>query len=366
MLAVCVSHIGDVIASQRDDLAASLITIGMIATPAFLLFSGISAGYVIRPNADVRSRLKLVDRGLFLLVVAHALLAVAHRGESSVTTLYASLFITDSVAVALFVASLTHNWGPSRLLVSGGALVMIGWVLPGLWQSESGVLSAAGRILFYTGRPSDFPLGYTVPVGSYLGVFLIGMSFSRGNRGLLEGRDLAGLRRLGLAMLGVIVILSSVKVGTVLLKQNIGPEAYEIVRQIVDPRQKRPMGVAYLLQYGAAAMLVLVGLLWLNLRSRAHTLLKFLATIGQASLMVFVLQEALIFAGSHYLGVRTVSSVGFWVGYLAMTVLIIWLAARAWSRIEGNRFLTVGLKRAYERMRTPGGTVLDTATVRGR
>src|ERR1043165_2078322 len=82
MLLVCLSHFAAVYV-RKLSLAGSThlpvlpwpIALGMIASPTFVAVSGTILGllFVVRKKSFDEQRLKLVDRSLFVLTVAHVL-----------------------------------------------------------------------------------------------------------------------------------------------------------------------------------------------------------------------------------------------------------------------------------------------------
>src|SRR5690242_15488404 len=80
MLGVILSHSASFLNPADGQLIAALVTVGFIATPTFLLLSGAMCGYLGTRNPDKAAsfRSRLIDRGLFLLLVVHLLLGLTH------------------------------------------------------------------------------------------------------------------------------------------------------------------------------------------------------------------------------------------------------------------------------------------------
>src|SRR5262249_19291780 len=102
MFFVCLSHSAAYVSAQSAAFARGLIAVGMIATPTFLLLSGIVCGYLGNAEEVANDALprRLLDRGLFLLLVVHVLLGFIHATWwPLVPAMTGSFYITDAVAV---------------------------------------------------------------------------------------------------------------------------------------------------------------------------------------------------------------------------------------------------------------------------
>src|SRR5205814_9108063 len=125
MLFVCLAHFANAyhFVSGADDTGGYIVMIGLIASPTFVTVSGLVAGFlaVTRSSSFAALRRKLFDRGLFLLVVGHAILAlsgiVTGRGFSAA---YRVGYITDVIgfAVMLGPALVASLQARSRLLLA--------------------------------------------------------------------------------------------------------------------------------------------------------------------------------------------------------------------------------------------------------
>ena len=92
-----------------------------IATPSFVLISGVTLAVLFARSRSgfAATRDRLVDRGLFLILVGHPLFMVANRYmESSWADAIRVVFITDTIGAAVIVGALViARAGPrTRLL----------------------------------------------------------------------------------------------------------------------------------------------------------------------------------------------------------------------------------------------------------
>jgi uncharacterized membrane protein len=119
MVFVCLAHFANYyhFKAGATELGAWLVAIGMVASPTFVTVSGIVAGFIAtaRRRAFPPFRRKLVDRGVFLLLVGHPVLAVigALSGASFAYT-YSIGYITDAIAVAIIVSPRSEGHAPPR------------------------------------------------------------------------------------------------------------------------------------------------------------------------------------------------------------------------------------------------------------
>src|SRR4051812_29399227 len=88
------------------EVASYLATASMVASPTFVVVSGMVIGFlaVTDPPGFPTLRIKLLDRGLFVLIVGHFLLVLTTRsGFADLGHAYRTSFITDAIAVAIIV-----------------------------------------------------------------------------------------------------------------------------------------------------------------------------------------------------------------------------------------------------------------------
>jgi hypothetical protein len=358
MLLVCAAHIDDHFAATSPLLQTAFITITRIATPTFLLLSGFVIGYLLRTSRG-KVRLSLVDRALFLLLVAHWALGMHHIPEAGFAAwLLERVSIVDAIAVAMLCGVLLWQRRPIVLAGLGAGLCVVSWALATTLSPQSEATQIAAALLFerqFTDhRMLDIAL---VP---YVGVFLIGMSVSGHlHDDLGARRDGAIARKLiamGAAALALVVLgIVAWKIGERLWPSELwASDSAALWRDTLDPRVKRPPSPAYLLFYGGAGLLLLAAFfirwpVWLF-----GTITQPLRLIGQASLAAFIAQDWLVYIVPAMLGFADVTSVPFWLAYLAFCGYALYRLARFWRQRNGNRYFTIGLKnRAKRRRRAP-------------
>lgn len=351
MVLVCMSHIKHHFESTSPELHWMLMTISRVATPTFLLLSGFVIGHLLRTDQRGSVPLALVDRALFLLIVAHVLLGLAELPELGfVPWLFGRVAITDAIGVALFAAILLRAVSMSTLIAVGVSLCVLSWIIATALPLEPEWARALGSLLF--DMRSDISSRIDAPLVPYLGVFLLGMALSLHLAPALDAGGSSGFITRRLASLGSIALIAVVggiaawEAAKILLPEaTVHSGIGTALRETLDPRRKHPPSPSYLLFNGGIALLLLGAFFYGRPARLLLPLRQHASVIGRASLMCFVVQDWLFFVLPAVFGYDQLTSPLFWFTYLALGVLALYWLARAWDRAGGNRFLTVGLKR---------------------
>lgn len=98
-----------------------------------MIISGMTAGFIgaIYPLALPHLRRRLLDRGVFLLLVGHFVLALSQESRTGgFTAAYRLSFITDPIAIAIMIGPrmVRTSRASTRVLLSF-ALFITGWAL---------------------------------------------------------------------------------------------------------------------------------------------------------------------------------------------------------------------------------------------
>lgn len=355
MLGVCASHFGDSILRREPGLGTFLKVTSMFASPAFILVSGCLAGYLLANRRDDLAglRIRLTDRGLFLLTMAHVITALAyyltgrHFGDA-----VAKDYLTDAIGVSLIAgAAIVPRTSARTRLAIAGVLYVVGWTIVLNWHPSGNLMGRSKGILIgdeeLSSERADFP------VVLWFAVYLLGTTL--GTR-LAAQRTSAAREALGRRLLWVgpaaIAVAFVVKGAYWLVRPVAWPdgesmpvrwrEAYDLT----TPFFKFPPGPTYLLAYGGIALVLLGGLLVAVERGWWTRLAGAFAVVGRASLFVFLAQWYVYLLLVPLLPVK---SHLMQIPYFALTVAVLWIAAWAWGRVGGNRFITVGLRSFAER-----------------
>lgn len=353
MILVCFSHVRYHF-DPSSALYLFLTYTTRIATPTFLLLSGFVAGHLLRTEPSQRVSISLVDRGLFLLLVAHLLLGLADLPRvSTVDWIFARASIPDAIGVALCLAVLFRRASFGGLVSVGVTLCLLSWFIGIIWDPQTPWAAVAGRLLFNVQTQSTWLSDTSIL--PYFGTFLLGMALSlhlhdkvmRAEDDAIGRRLLTvGAAAIGIALLGVLAW----HFGKYSLPASWQePHIETLLRQTIDPRHKWPPSPAYLLFYGGAGLLM-AGVYFIGKPSTfISPIVRHASVIGRASLMCFVLQDWLLFLLPQLLGYAELESTAFWLAYVFGVIGALYAAATLWGRVRGNRFFTIGLRALYRR-----------------
>ena len=336
--------------------AQSLVT--HIATPAFVLVSGIMLGLLRASRSDfARMRDKLIDRGLFLLIVGRPFIAVAHIALEDDWRLpfVDQVFITDTLGVCLILGSLiATSVGDRGRLRLGLGILVASWALDIFWMPDSWGGSLVKELLF--GRLRGESLLYNFPLLPWFGWYLAGSGMGSivarartagGGKMAARGVFKAAAVSLGIAFaarLAAWPLKLTHAVGT-------ATAAGRAIRMLALG-QKLPPGVTFLFFYGAIALLgVGVVLEWgerLPSEETPAVAWRWLAMLGRNSLLAFVLQFYV-----YYTAVHLLPKPPLWLGpvYFAVTVALLLALVGLCDRYRLNRMFTVGFARWAARRR---------------
>jgi uncharacterized membrane protein len=345
MVGVVLSHSAAFLTQgTHPEVFFALSTIGMFATPTFLLLSGVLCGFLRDSGTrDQHSyRLSLLGRGLFLLTVCHVLLGLTHWvWQPFAHAMWQSVYVTDAVGVGLIIASrLPRQMSRNALLIAGASLLLVSWV-------AAATLAATHPVSIYLLRIAvgmrveagdQDPEGWIVPIVPYLGIFLVGMAggVEYARRAALgqQIRDVAGFcARVGIACISLGIVAKLTWLGA---RPNIPASARPLLHFLTDPHSKIPPGPVYLLVFGGSGIL-LAGIVALRANFLRH-LTIIAAALGQASLIMYVLQYWLTSVPATGFGLR--GGLVFWCFAVSITLAVLVAVATFANRQRLNRWLT--------------------------
>ncbi|MFL5582820.1 MAG: acyltransferase family protein [Gemmatimonadaceae bacterium] len=344
MLFVCFSHFVDVVVAHRRSYVL-FRALGMIASPAFMLISGMTLGYTARHSPATLHRFvsKLRERAVFLLTVVHALLVPSHLyAVGGLDRAARTIFITDTIAFALLVGPwIVARTGARARVLTAAALVAVSWAVILAAPPDAPLpLRVLQEALF--GSAGDTWIPYNFPLIPWLGVYLLGTVIGeslpepRAARGASRAPSAAGvlLRWSRLFLGGALAALAA----RVALPRVWPASRAGALHLLLTPFGKRPPSPGYMLMYGAIALGMAAVLTLAMDRGRLTWATDRLAEIGRSSVWIFVVQ----FYVYYFCGMRwPVRYEALWPAYFAASVVLIALAARAWLALGGNRLIRV-------------------------
>jgi uncharacterized membrane protein len=360
MLFVFLSHFAEVYLRNNGVLALlyPVYKITMIASPTFMVISGIMLGYLYRTETwnfgPIRER--FVNRGLFLLTIGRLLIFVAHISiAGGIQEALHWGFITDAIGVSIIVGPLLIDkvqW-KGRLLIAVLVFVM-NWVVILLWSPELWALKVLKETLFGPAGTFNtqvyadvFPL---VPWFSlyFLGTCIgerIGEHSASGEKWKIAPFVLkawAGSWLIVLALLGGRYLISS-----------FGITGFENeIRSLTSPFQKLSPSPAFFSFYGGAGLFILYLLFRFEGNALVNRVASFAEVLGQTSLFVFIIQ--------YYVYFTFFSEVNFgltmvWPLYFVASVAVISIVSKVWYERGLNRLLVVPYLASWMRKQTAFG-----------
>ena len=319
-------------------------TVSMIASPSFIAVSGIVVAYLYRTNPGGMSALrrKLIDRGLFLLVVGHVLLALPSYIRMHSLAPFRFEMITDAIAVLIIVGpSLVVSTSSKARLAIGASILMLSWIVSYLIVPQNTVGLVITGYAF--GVPSDTTT-WGFPFFPWLGVYLLATVL--GERLAAEAQSESRsaqklLVHVGVAAMGggaaITVARHVVRALAPAIEHN-----HSVLFGFLAAGRKFPPGPVYLMLFGGAG-LILVSKAFAIAREGAWSVLtRPLSAIGRASFFVFIVQGYV-----YYLALPAIDlpHPALWPAYYLLSLLFFLAAATIWNSFDGNRYLTVGLWR---------------------
>lgn len=374
MLFVCLSHFAASYLTPWADTGASSWlawcdriagTVSMVASPTFICISGMVVGYLFRTNPGglPSLRRKLIDRGIFVLVIGHLLQVLP--GYLATYDLPQSLrfeFITDVIAVAVIIGPTAVLLTRPRFRMTAGViLVLVSWLASSLWYPTAPIPVALSRYAFGTPHPevlAGFPL---IPwLGVYLMATALGERLGQYARAGEPQRGEALLARLGV----VLAAAASAMIGARHLLRAYEPalfQAHGVATEFFALAHKFPPGPVYFLFFGGWGLVLTSRIFSIARHHASHPIARVVGVIGRASFLIFVLQSYLYYLAIPALGLGHPE---LWPLYFAGSVLVLLGAAAIWSAFEGNRYLTIGLWRTVPMVRSFSARVRTSLAMR--
>ena len=352
MILVCLAHFNDVYLGglPSHELQFTVLQrIAMLASPTFVMISGVLLGFLYRsrPEGMPALKAKLVDRGLFLLTVGHLLIVGAHIPVAG--GLGAALtwgFITDVIGLGLLIGPmLVERVGPATRLALAAAAYIVSWIAVAGWRPDSPGLEGAKEYLF---GPAHFlNLGPRVvfecfPLLPWLAVYVAATvlgerlgALSAARRGedvkITVTRAAVTCLLIGLIVKGLPFALRAV---------GLWPSS-ELAWTLGWPFQKQPPSPAYLALFVGLGLLMLRGVLAIDARPELRRWLTLPAALGRASLAAFIVQYYVYFTLVAWW--RPPFS-PFWPLLFVASACVVLTAGLLWERHANNDVFGVGYR----------------------
>jgi uncharacterized membrane protein len=353
MLLVCVGHFLDIYVlggnSSQSMFVEVIRFVCRVATPTFVLVSGILLGYQIeaRGHRFALFRTYLLDRALFLLTIGHFLISLSMAARFGFASAMARVHVTDTIAFCVMVGVYLVPLIGNRLRIMLGLCLYIGsWFAWQFWNPEDLLFQNIKSVAI--GRMSDDVGFFAFPLLPWLGVYIAGSAVGGWLQSVSSQSMLCVSRRLLRISLAMITAMLAIKAGFILRTYMGGVALDPSWYSYISPYQKYPPGPLYLLLFGGAGFFLLSILLSLAQPSRMRTCLSFVEIVGRNTIPIFIVQFFLYYT-LLYLFVARVAVMAPVVAMVMLTLSLIgvWALARVCQQYKVSRFLTVGLLPRY-------------------
>jgi uncharacterized membrane protein len=347
MLLVCLSHFGstyfrDMPLHLREKLL--IVRIGMIASPTFVILSGLLLGLLLVGRASTAAdlRAKLVDRGLFMLTIGHILLEVAEAplpGGSLHVVRWC--FITDVIALGFLLGpTLVQQTRVGERLVLAGGLYAIGWIGFLTWHPDGAVLQLVQECLF--GAEQWRLLAGGFPIVPWLAIF-IGATAAGEYLGQMDAvRAPARMKSLLTWLVGAL-LLGGLGCKLVIVDlQLLGFLSRGSLPTVLGWQfQKCPPSPVYVGLYAGLGLLMIRALLTAEESPRFRRWLAAPAAVGRASLVAYIAQSYVYFTLMNWWRLPYTM---LWPILLVASAAAVVAAALLWRRLGDNDYLAVGYR----------------------
>jgi predicted acyltransferase len=349
MLLVCLSHFGDVYLYPVGLWAANraFTRVTLAASPAFMLVSGLILGFLFSTHREGFDdlRRKLVDRALFLLTVAHLVIALAHVPRFGLGSSFDFVFITDVVGLCVITGTMVVPVVRPRLRATLAAALYAAAVhLVFLWMPAPGSPLQLVKHLLVGHQPDleESAFVYNFPIVPWLAFYLAATALGEGLarvRAGSRGPGIAAVASLGSLLMVAGTLLRVLRPVLAHLSRPGASAEGGAIQFLTSPWQKLPPGPAYLLCYAGLALALLAGCLWLCQARPDAAVARALQLLGRHSLFVFILQYVVYYCVIFALHLPYTR---LWPVLFVAASLLHVLAAHAWQLAGGTRLLTVG------------------------
>jgi hypothetical protein len=347
MVLVCLSHFATVYFRPRSGATVHhfAVDVGMIASPTFIAVSGMMVGLlsVTYRAGFTRLRTKLIDRALFILVVAHWLIAMSRLSYEAVpTNALRMTFMTDAVAISMLLGVSLVTWTPAAFRIGLGIIVFpISWVLILAWHT-TGAASGFVKDVLVGGIPNAV-LPYSVPLLPWFAVYIISTVLGQRFGALFQAGEHRAIERLAVK---VTAAMLSLGIGLRVVGWILRPTAHTAALEwrfepLFSPWSKLPPGPVYVLFFGGLGFALVTAMLVVSHRRLLPWVSQWFATLGRASLAVFTVQFYLYYT---LLGSAHLAQHRWWPLLFLLSLLPLFWFARFWDRHRLNDRLTLGLR----------------------
>ncbi len=337
MIFVCLSHFSEAYFQATNKIALMEISckISMIASPTFMIITGMMLGYLYTVKGQDFSctRRILIDRGLFLITIAHIIIQITFLplidkfGSSYMTT-----FVTDAIGISMIIGTLLISKLSKYYRLMLAALIFsISWFFVYIGKPDNYFLSILYEICFGSVYQKSF--FDTFPLVQWLAIYLVGTVLGEvvAKYQLSNRLDKVFPLFMKIGSIGMIIALVFYFVRGHLISEGFYSDFLHIT-------QKNPPGIIYFAFYGSIGIFILALLERIIAMDWFNSIIYRFELIGRTSLFVFVLQYFMYF---FILVLIDPPFTVFWPVLFLITIYIVMVASKFWYHKKYNRFITV-------------------------
>lgn len=312
-----------------------------IASPSFMLISGITLGYLFyaKKSSFKLTKRKFIDRGLFLLTIAHLLIMISwipivnfFHGSMK------STFITDAIGLCLIFGALSiSRIKPYYRILLAICLYAITWYVVALRNPKNTFLEIIAEMFCGELRKTYFYDNF--PFLPWFILYLIGTVIGE-KVGYLQLNGLQKRITVFLFKIGFIAISSSILI-LLGLKINLFygfKEFNDTLLEFLSYAEKDPPGLVYFLFYGGSGLVMLAFLNILIEHKFFTPLINILEIVGKTSLFAFIFQYYIYFSVVVWFDPPYWK---LWPLFFLGTVIFIVIVIKFWYIKGFNKYLTI-------------------------
>ena len=367
MLFVFLSHFaaGYYWPPYAQEAAGYLRALGMLASPTFVLVSGLVVGFLsaTNPRGFDELRVKLFDRGVFLLVCGHLLLTLTQAPTlGKFSHAYRSSIITDAIAVAIILgpSTLALLSGTSRIALAAAVFFVDWWAIV-QWHPAGDALTAKMYLVGLI-NPTVLAAYPVFPVIPWFAVYLVGTVLGqRVGRMYVQGERKEAhylVARIGATSFLLAAIVHGVAMA--IRHAEHGQQWNMNLLTMVSIYGKFPPGLVYLGFFGGAGLMMLAIIFEIDRARKLAYPLSQLRMIGRSSLFVFTVQYAFYRSVLPKIGLPYTP---FWPLIFIASIVLLTKVAAVWDRHQANRFLTVGITSYWQHHQRAGGRRTESTAI---
>jgi uncharacterized membrane protein len=313
-----------------------------IASPTFMIISGITLGYLfsIKESDFAQTRRKFLDRGLFLITIAHVLIVMSWipMVQYFHNHILKVLFITDTIGFCLIVGPyLIVKVKPKGRLCISILLYSTSLFIISLGIQNNIYLKIISEIFFGNLHNSFFFDSF--PILPWFSLYLLGTIIGE-KVGFCHKNGYESVITILLLKIGLCLIGSSFLIFVLykILKSTGIQDFDETIMALIFGVQKKPPGLEYFLFYSGVGISMLAILNKLAEKKLFNTFLNNLEIIGKTSLFAFIIQYFMYFSVVVWINPPYWR---LWPLFFLATAFINVLFIRFWYRKGLNKYMTV-------------------------